>query len=248
MTLREWMEKQGFKDFNTFVKEQGLDFTSAMKEHYKRALVIADKQKMCLNPYFPKDFLPKEIADLSLSTLNPISKIDVKEGSFILDIGCGAGADCFLAAKMAGPKGLAIGIDPSEELIERAKLLKDKYKIDNVEFKVGTSEPLAFEDNYFDIIISNHSFHLFNDKLKSLIEAKRVLKSGGKVAIGDSFTPCKIKFTDNPEQWFYSAGGAVSTEELKEMAGKAGFRDCSFIKVDYPELPELIEGYMILEK
>ncbi|MDD5529431.1 MAG: methyltransferase domain-containing protein [bacterium] len=246
--IKEWLKEGGFSDFDRFVREHNFDFIIAMKEHYRRGLYLADKQKMCLNPNFPKNVLPKEIEDLSMSILNPLSLTKIKEGSFILDVGCGAGVDCFLASKTVGTKGLVIGIDPTEILIERANFLKDKYKISNVEFKIGNSDPLPFEDNFFDIITMNYSFHLVKDKLKSLVELKRVLKPDGQIVIGDSFMPSKIGFVNKPEEWFYRAGGAVSPDEFQEIAKKAGFRECSFTKKDYPELPELIAGYMVLTK
>ncbi len=86
-------------DFNKFMKEHNLAYDDIVNEHYTRHLALAEKQKICLNPNYPKNILPDEIVQLSLSTLNPLSQVNILPGSNILDIGCGAGADCFLASK-----------------------------------------------------------------------------------------------------------------------------------------------------
>ena len=124
-------------------------------------------------------------ANLGLGCGNPIALSKIKEGDIVLDLGSGAGFDSFLAAKKVGEKGSVIGVDMTEEMVNRARSTAEKYNYKNVEFKLGEIENLPIEDNSIDVVISNCVINLAPDKLKVFKEINRVLKVGGRMYISD---------------------------------------------------------------
>jgi len=124
-------------------------------------------------------------ANLGLGCGNPINLGEIKAGQAILDLGSGAGLDCFLAAKKVGETGKVIGVDMASSMIEKATKNAFKYGYKNVEFRLGDIESLPVEDNSIDIIISNCVLSLASDKKVAFKEAYRVLKNGGLMYVSD---------------------------------------------------------------
>jgi arsenite methyltransferase len=124
-------------------------------------------------------------ANLGLGCGNPTAFASIKEGDTVLDLGSGAGFDCFLALKKVGKTGKVIGIDMTEEMISKARILAKEHGYLNVEFKLGDIEKMPIEDSSVNVIISNCVINLSPDKLKVFKEAYRVLKSGGKMFVSD---------------------------------------------------------------
>jgi arsenite methyltransferase len=120
-----------------------------------------------------------EGANLGLGCGNPVALASIKEGEVVLDLGSGAGFDCFLAASRVGPKGKVIGVDMTPEMLERARGNARKGGYTNVEFRLGEIEHLPVADGYVDIIISNCVVNLSPEKDAVFQEAYRVLKPGG---------------------------------------------------------------------
>ena len=116
-------------------------------------------------------------------TGNPFSLGVLAPGERVVDVGCGAGIDSLIAARMVGPDGGVIGVDMTESMLDKAKAAaKD---LDNVEFRIGFGEELPVPDGWADVVISNGVVNLMPDKHEALTEMARVLKPGGRIQIGD---------------------------------------------------------------
>src|SRR5512136_2921012 len=122
-----------------------------------------------------------EGANLGLGCGNPVALASLKEGEVVLDLGSGAGIDCFIAANKVGKNGRAIGVDMTPEMLEKARENAKKSGYDNVEFRLGEIENLPVADNYVDVIISNCVINLSPEKPRAFKEAFRVLKPGGRI-------------------------------------------------------------------
>jgi SAM-dependent methyltransferase len=164
-------------------------------------------------------------ANLGLGCGNPVAMGKIKEGDTVLDLGSGAGFDCFLAAKKVGDTGKVIGVDMTEEMIEKARKNAEKYGYKNVEFKLGEIEDLPIEDNSIDVAISNCVINLVPDKEKAFREIFRVLKKDGKIYLSDIVLLEDIseELKNNEELLAGCVGGALLKDEYLEIIKKAGF-------------------------
>lgn len=172
-----------------------------------------------------------EGANLGLGCGNPLALASLKKGETVLDLGSGAGFDCFLAAKKVGDKGRVIGIDMTPEMIEKARSNAKKGNYRNVEFKLGEIEDLPVPDNSVDVIISNCVINLSPDKDKVFKEAFRVLRQNGRISVSDLVLrkdlPDSIK--NSVEAYVGCLSGASLKEDyLKYIAG-AGFKGIKVI-------------------
>lgn len=172
--------------------------------------------------------IPAE-ANLGLSCGNPTALASLKEGETVLDLGSGAGFDCFLAASKVGPKGRVIGVDMTLEMIEKARSNAQKSNISNVEFRLGEIEHLPITDESVDVIISNCVINLSDDKPKVFREMYRVLKRGGRIAISDIALLRELpqEVRASVEAYVGCVAGAILVDEYRAGVAAAGFVDIS---------------------
>jgi len=168
-----------------------------------------------------------EGANLSLSCGNPTAIANLKEGEVILDLGSGAGFDCFLAAAKVGKDGKVIGVDMTPEMIEKARNNVKKNKVENVEFKLGEIEKLPVADNSIDVVISNCVINLSTDKAKVFQEVYRVLRPNGRIAISDIALLKELpkKIQKSIEAYVGCVGGAMLVDEYKRIVEVSGLKE-----------------------
>jgi SAM-dependent methyltransferase len=178
--------------------------------------------------YTEKDI--KEVpvgSNLGLGCGNPIAYTSLKEGETVLDLGSGAGFDCFLAANKVGVKGKVIGVDMTPEMLEKARENALKGNYENIEFRLGEIENLPVGDNSVDVVISNCVINLSADKQRVFREVYRVLKPGGRIAISDiallKSLPKRIQ--ESIEAYVGCVGGAVIIDKYKRIAEASGLKD-----------------------
>ncbi len=129
--------------------------------------------------------LPEDVLAFYCGVGNPFTLGPVSKGETVLDIGCGAGVDTFVAAILVGPEGRVTGIDLIPEMVDRARTNLEKTSLKNVTFQEGSAEQLSLSDRAFDVVISNGVFNLIPDKAKALKEVFRVLKPSGRFLLVD---------------------------------------------------------------
>ncbi|AKB75719.1 tRNA (adenine57/58-N1)-methyltransferase [Methanosarcina lacustris Z-7289] len=184
-------------------------------------------------------------ANLGLGCGNPTAFAELKPGDIVLDLGSGAGFDCFLAAQRVGSSGKVIGVDMTPEMIEKAQANALKYGYLNVEFRYGDIEALPVDDRSVDVIISNCVINLAPDKEKVFREAFRVLKPEGRMYVSDMVLLAELPedLKNNKDLLAGCVAGAVLKEEYLRLLKKAGFsveilaEDSDISKRQYGSLP-----------
>jgi arsenite methyltransferase len=168
-----------------------------------------------------------EGANLGLGCGNPTALASLKEGERVLDLGSGAGFDCFLAAKKVGIAGKVIGVDMTPEMLDKARANAKKGKYTNVEFRLGEIENLPVADNSVDVIISNCVINLAPNKKRVFEEAFRVLAPKGRLMVSDivllKHLPKAVQ--DNVEAYAGCIAGAEIKDKYLEQIKQAGFNN-----------------------
>lgn len=131
------------------------------------------------------DGIPAASVDSLAGTGNPFALGPIAKGETVLDLGCGAGLDSLIAARMAGPSGRVIGIDMTPEMLEKARASAEEMNLQNVEFRRAYIEEIPLPDGSVDVVISNGVINLAPDKKRVFEEVHRVLRPGGRMQIGD---------------------------------------------------------------
>jgi SAM-dependent methyltransferase len=185
---------------------------------------------------YPADLLatlPDGESAVSYGCGDPITLASLQPGQTVLDLGSGAGLDCFFAAKKVGETGRVIGVDMTPEMIERARSSAKRLNVQNVEFRQGYLEDLPVESNTVDVIISNCVINLSPDKSKVFGEAFRVLRPGGKLAVSDIVTdgPLPESIKQSLSAWAGCVAGAIEAEDYIGMMKAVGFADISITPV-----------------
>lgn len=179
-------------------------------------------------------------ANLGLGCGNPVALASLTAGETVLDLGSGAGLDCFLAAQRVGPTGRVIGVDMTPEMLERARANVRKGGYSNMEFRLGEIEHLPVADSSVDAIISNCVINLSPDKPAVFREAFRVLRPGGRLMVSD-----KVLLRDLPEDvrrsveaYVSCVAGASLKEDYLNAIRVAGFQSVRIVQ----ETPYELDG------
>ncbi|MBN2348659.1 MAG: arsenite methyltransferase [Bacteroidales bacterium] len=181
-------------------------------------------------------------ADLSLGCGIPTEHAGIKPGDAVLDLGSGAGNDCFVARALVGEAGKVTGLDFTDKMIEKACENNQKLVYSNVKFVKGDIENMPLPNNSFDVIISNCVLNLDPDKEKAFNEIFRVLKTGGHFCVSDIVLNGKLpeKVRDVAAMYAGCVSGAEQKEYYLEIIKKAGFSDINIKREIYTPLPDAI--------
>lgn len=179
-------------------------------------------------------------ADLGLGCGLPTQFAQIKEGDTVIDLGSGAGNDCFIARHETGVSGKVIGIDFTEAMIKKARLNAEKLGYNNVEFRQGDIEEMPVSDNVADVIVSNCVLNLVPNKQKVVKEVFRVLKPGGHFSISDIVLIGDLPeaLQQDAEMYAGCVSGAIQKEQYLDFIKEAGFQDISLQKEKPIIIPE----------
>jgi len=184
-------------------------------------------------------------ADLNLGCGIPTEYAQIKTGDTVVDLGSGAGNDCFVARAIVGDAGKVIGVDMTEPMIEKARQNCQKLGFSNIEFRLGEIENMPVENNSTDVVISNCVLNLVPDKEKAFREIFRILKPGGHLSVSDVVIKGELpeKIQQAAELYAGCVSGAIDIDIYLKMIDEAGLKN---IKVQ-KEKAIVIPDYTMLE-
>jgi arsenite methyltransferase len=190
-------------------------------------------------------------ADLALGCGLPTEFAQIKPGDTVVDLGSGAGNDCFIARSIVGDGGRIIGLDMTEAMIAKARSNASKLGFTNVEFRLGDIETMPIEDNTADVVVSNCVMNLVPNKQKSFAETFRIVKHGGHFSISDIVLHGELPEDLRKEAALYAGciSGAVQKEEYLRIIKEAGFTNIKIQKEHVVEIPnEIYLHYITLDQ
>jgi arsenite methyltransferase len=181
-------------------------------------------------------------ADLGLGCGLPTEFAFIRPGDTVVDMGSGAGNDCFIAARETGEKGRVIGIDMTPAMVDKARENALKLGVKNVEFHLGEIENTGLEGNTADVVVSNCVFNLAPDKSSAFRETLRILRPGGHLSISDIVTDGILPSALLKEAEMYAGcvAGALTEDRYLEIVRETGFSDVTVMKKRNIELPQEI--------
>ncbi len=170
---------------------------------------------------------PEAAVSASLGCGVPTAVADLHQGEVVLDLGSGAGADVLISARRVGPRGRAIGIDMTDEMLELARRNGAEAGVENVEFRKGYLEELPLADATVDVVISNCVINLSGDKRKVVAEAARVLRPGGRFAVSDVIADADMDDATRADMaaWTGCVAGALTEAEFRAALADVGLED-----------------------
>lgn len=179
-------------------------------------------------------------ADLGLGCGLPTQYARMKKGDTVVDLGSGAGNDCFIARAVVGESGKIIGIDMTEAMIDKARANAEKLGFNNIEFRLGEIEKLPIAANRADVVVSNCVLNLVPDKKKAFEEIFRVLKPGGHFSISDVVLTGTLppKIIQTAEMYAGCISGAIQKEEYVNIIRESGFKNIILQKEKVITIPD----------
>jgi len=179
-------------------------------------------------------------ADLGLGCGVPTEYAGIKKGDTVIDLGSGAGNDVFVARSIVGDEGKVIGLDFTQEMIDKANANKAKVGFTNVEFRLGEIEKMPFENNIADVVVSNCVLNLVPDKRKAFAEIFRILKPGAHFCVSDIVLkgelPAGLK--KSAEMYAGCVAGALQQDDYLGIIKETGFTNVEIKKTKVIELPD----------
>jgi arsenite methyltransferase len=175
--------------------------------------------------YPPSEDVPDAAVNASLGCGVPTAVADLRDGEIVLDLGSGAGADVLISARRVAPTGKAIGLDMTDEMLALARANAAEAGVENAEFIKGYLEDMPLEDASVDVVISNCVINLSGDKPKTIAEAARVLRPGGRFAISDVIADPDMDEATKADMaaWTGCVAGAFTEAEFRATLESAGF-------------------------
>lgn len=179
-------------------------------------------------------------ADLGLGCGLPTEFAKINKGDTVIDLGSGAGNDCFVARRLTGETGHVIGVDFTEPMISRARLNAEKLGLTNVEFRQGDIESMPVNDGVADVVVSNCVLNLVPDKARVFSEIFRVLKDRGHFSISDIVLEGELpeRWKDVAELYAGCISGAIQKNDYLQLIEKAGFKNITVQKDKPIHIPD----------
>ncbi len=190
-------------------------------------------------------------ADLSLGCGLPVEFARISNGNTVIDLGSGAGNDCFIARRLVGESGKVIGIDFTPQMIERARLNAEKLSLNNVEFRLGDIENMPVTADTADVVVSNCVLNLVPGKPAVFADIFRVLKPGGHFSISDIVLEGELpgKWKEIAELYAGCVSGASQKQEYLDFIKQAGFTNIVLQKEKPINIPvDILENYLSPEE
>jgi SAM-dependent methyltransferase len=190
-------------------------------------------------------------ADLGLGCGIPTHYAGIKPGDSVLDLGSGAGNDCFVARAIVGETGQVTGLDFTDTMVEKARVNNQKMGYTNVKFIRGDIEEMPLKDNSYDVVVSNCVLNLVPDKNRAFAQMMRVLKPGGRFCVSDVVIKGSLpdKLQKDAEMYAGCVAGAIEMEEYLGIIAKNGFVDTTVHKQKAISIPEdLLANYLSTEE
>ncbi len=238
------------------------DIKEVVKNKYAEIAVVNDGCGCCgtnskvidytimQDDYSELDGYLKE-ADMGLGCGVPTEYAGIKQGDTVVDLGCGAGNDIFVARPYAGEDGNLIGIDFTQAMLDKANINKAKLNADNIEFRLGEIENLPIENNYVDVVLSNCVLNLIPNKEKAFLEIFRVLKDSGHFCVSDIVVKGNLpdKLKQSAEMYAGCVAGAIQQDDYIKIIKQTGFNNIEIKRTKVIELPdEILKDYLSQEE
>jgi ubiquinone/menaquinone biosynthesis C-methylase UbiE len=186
-------------------------------------------------------------ADLNLGCGLPTKYAGIKKGEVVVDLGSGAGNDVFVARALVGNEGKVIGIDMTQEMIDKANKNNQKLGYKNVEFYLGEIEAMPIENSIADVVVSNCVLNLVPNKRKAFLEIYRILKPSGHFCVSDVVIKGELpeNLKKSAEMYVGCIAGAVQQDEYLKIIEETGFRNVEIKKTKVIDLPdEVLINYL----